>query len=53
MDRVKVKSDSVQLRQKEKNLIKLIRDTGFGEIRIKIQDGLPIRVEELKKSIKL
>lgn len=39
--------------EKEKNLIRLIREVKYGELRVIIQDGVPIRVEELKKSIKL
>jgi len=38
---------------KEEKLIKIINDIKFGEIKIIIQDGLPIRIEEVKKSIKL
>ena len=41
------------LTEKEVNLLKLIRNTEYGEIKIIIQDKQPIRVEELKKSIKL
>ncbi|MCT4604652.1 MAG: DUF2292 domain-containing protein [Marinisporobacter sp.] len=43
----------VNVNQKEKNLIELIRGTEYGEIRIIVQDKYPIRVEEIKKSIKL
>lgn len=39
--------------EKEKHLLELVRSTGYGELKIVIQDTLPIRVEELKKSIKL
>ncbi|CEN78186.1 DUF2292 domain-containing protein [Paraclostridium sordellii] len=39
--------------EKEKKLLEIIRDINFGEVKIIIQDGLPIRIEELKKSIKL
>ena len=39
--------------EKEEKLLDLIRNIGFGEIRIYIADGQPVRVEELKKSIKL
>ena len=39
--------------EKEKNLINLIRKLGYGEIKVIIQDSCPIRVEELRKSIKL
>ena len=39
--------------EKEKKLIKIIREIGFGEIKVIINEGKPIRIEELKKSIKL
>ncbi|MCC5909123.1 MAG: DUF2292 domain-containing protein [Clostridiaceae bacterium] len=42
-----------EITEKEKNLIDLIRKVGHGEIRVTIQNASPIRVEELKKSIKL
>ena len=41
------------LKEKEVNLLKIIRDVKYGEIKIIVQDGLPIRIEEMKKSIKL
>lgn len=44
---------TIELAEKEKNLIKLIRSIEYGELRITIQDKLPIRVEMVKKSIKL
>lgn len=43
----------ISVNAQEKNLLLLIRGTVFGEIKIIIQDSKPIRVEELKKSIKL
>ncbi|UNC93069.1 DUF2292 domain-containing protein [Candidatus Contubernalis alkaliaceticus] len=43
----------IDLSEKEKNLIFLIRNINFGEVKVIIQDKQPIRVEELKKSIKL
>ncbi|MFV0516665.1 MAG: DUF2292 domain-containing protein [Aminipila sp.] len=39
--------------EKEEKLLEVIREVGFGEIKIIIHNGLPIRIEELKKSIKL
>ena len=39
--------------EKEKKLIEIIRAFKFGEMRIFIQDSEPVRVEELKNSIKL
>jgi hypothetical protein len=46
-------TENKTLSSREINLIRLIRGTKHGEIRIIIQDGQPIRVEEIKKSIKL
>ncbi len=43
----------LNVNEKEKKLIDMIRSTEYGEIKIIVQDKLPIRVEELKKSIKL
>jgi|LGOV01.1.fsa_nt_gb hypothetical protein len=50
MDKV---SDKELLSKKEKKLLELIKDIEYGEIKILVQDGVPLRVEELKKSIKL
>lgn len=33
--------------------MEIIRSTEYGEIRIVVQEGKPIRIEEIKKSIKL
>ncbi len=43
----------MELTPKEVKLIEIIRETAFGEIKIVVQNGEPIRVEEIKKSIKL
>ncbi len=43
----------LELSEKEKKLITMIRSLGFGEIRIFVQDKQPVRVEEFTKSIKL
>lgn len=42
-----------EVTEREAKLLKLIRSTKFGELKIIIQDQEPIRVEEVKKSIKL
>lgn len=39
--------------EKEDKLLRLIREIKFGELHIYIADGQPVRVEEIKKSIKL
>ena len=37
----------------EKKLIGILRDVKFGKIEVVIQDGAPIRVDEIRKSIKI
>ncbi|MBF8982530.1 DUF2292 domain-containing protein [Lutibacter sp. B2] len=44
---------SMQVNEKEKKLIELIRNIEYGDLKIVVQDKNPIRVEEIKKSIKL
>ena len=41
------------LTEKEQKLIEIIRNISFGEVRVVVTDGVPTRVEEIKKSIKL
>lgn len=40
-------------RGQERRLLEIIREMGFGELRIIVNDGKPVRIEELKRSIKL
>lgn len=42
-----------KLSAKEENLIKFIRQLGYGEILIKVQDGLPVMVEKATEKVKL
>ena len=49
----RVKKTKEEVSERENKLLNLIRQTSFGEVKIIIQDGEPIRVEEVKKSIKL
>ena len=39
--------------EREEKLLQLIRELKFGEIHIYVADGQPVRIEEIKKSIKL
>ncbi|KGG81047.1 ATP-dependent DNA helicase RuvA [Caloranaerobacter azorensis H53214] len=48
-----LKRGKIVINEREKKLIEMIREIGYGEIRIIVQDKQPIRIEELKKSIKL
>lgn len=38
--------------EKEQQLLKLIRELGFGEVHIFVANGQPVRAEEIKKSVK-
>lgn len=42
-----------KIHEKEKKLIEFIRELGFGELVIKVQDGLPVLIEEGIKKVKL
>lgn len=41
------------LTAKEEALIEVIRKVDYGEVRVIINGGVPNRIEEIKKSIKL
>ncbi len=43
----------ITVNEKEKKLLDLIRKTSYGEIKIIVQDSLPIRVQEIKESFEL
>ena len=45
-------TSSLKLTEKEAQLIRMIRELGFGEIRIFVADSQPVRAEEIKKSVK-
>jgi len=45
--------DKIVLTDRECKLLEMIREIEHGELRVVIQDKTPIRVEELKRSIKL
>lgn len=42
-----------EISTREENLLKTIHNLGFGEIVIYVADSQPVRIEEIKKSIKL
>ena len=49
----KENSRAAELTEKESRVIDIIRNIEFGEVRVVITDGVPVRIEEIKKSIKL
>ena len=47
------KTEELKVTEKEEKLIRLIRDLRFGEIKVCVADSQPVRLEEVRKSIKL
>ncbi len=47
------KKTEMKLSSKEKKIIEIIRSTEYGRLKIMVQEGQPVRVEEVTKSIKL
>lgn len=47
------KLSETKLTEKEAKLLAIIRKMDFGEVSVVVTDGVPTRVEEIKKSIKL
>ena len=45
--------NGLSLSEKEEKLIRLIREMQFGEIQLHIADGQHVRLEEIRKSVKL
>ena len=43
----------IKINEKEENLIKFIRQLGYGEVTIKVQDGLPVMIEKVMEKVKL
>ncbi len=44
---------TMELSPQERRLIQLLRTIDYGEVRIIMKDGKPIRAEEIQRSIKL
>lgn len=42
-----------KLHEKEKRLLEFIRQLGYGELVIKVQDGLPVMIERATEKVKL
>jgi hypothetical protein len=49
----KVTCSSQKLHEKEKRLLEFIRRLGYGELVIKVQDGLPVMIEKTTEKVKL
>ena len=48
-----VERSSSDFTSAEKKLIGILREVKFGKVEIVIQDGVPVRVDEIRKSIKI
>lgn len=51
MDAKKLNTET--LTEQEKQVLSLMRGVEYGELRIVINAGRPVRIEEIRKSIKL
>ena len=45
--------EDLSLSAKEKKLIRLIREMRYGELQVFVAEGQPVRLEEVRRSIKL
>lgn len=43
----------LEITEKEKKILETIRNLDYGEVRVVVTGGVPTRIEEVKKSIKL
>ena len=43
----------VALSDQEKRVVDILREIKYGEVKVVIQDGVPVRVDEIRKSIKI
>ena len=41
------------LHEKEKKLLEFIQELQYGEVTIKVQDGLPVMIEKVTEKVKL
>jgi len=48
-----VAADNKKLSEQEEKIIDILREIKYGEIKIVIQDGVPVRIDEIRKSIKI
>lgn len=44
--------EQLKITEKEEKLLRFIRELKFGELRLHIADGQPVRAEEICKSVK-
>ena len=43
----------ILLTEKERRLIEVLREIGYGQITIFLEKGEPVRIEKIKESVKL
>ena len=46
-------AEMMKLHEKEKKLIEFIRELKYGEVLIRVQDGVPVMVEKAMEKVKL
>lgn len=53
MEEYKKCGAKAELHEKERRLLEFIRRLGYGEVLIKVQDGLPVMIEKATEKVKL
>jgi len=48
-----VKRPELSLTEKEAKVLEVLRDLDYGELVVTVKGGIPVHIEEIKKSIKL
>ena len=43
----------ISLTERERKMLDLLRGLEYGELRVMVQEGQPVRVEEIRRSIRL
>jgi len=52
MEQGKIKYKPVELHPAERRLIQYLRELQFGEVNLKVQDGLPVIAERVREKVK-
>ena len=53
MEKEKARTVTVEISEQEWQIIRLMREIEYGELLVMLQAGRPLRVEEIRKSIKI
>ncbi|KKL94050.1 hypothetical protein LCGC14_1868550 [marine sediment metagenome] len=52
-DLTNIEKCGIIISEKEKSLLKKLRQISYGQVTIFMQDGIPLRIEVIRESVKL